>query len=137
MKTKVRERSVEKSTRRTGHSLTSYARRLSKNRLYDLMGALRGPDDYSSDAFCLKRLVTARVRSVLFGPGRPKADVNWVSMPLESEDIWGLGKVVCRLRAGGPMKHYVGHLRVAVEASAGHRVWGGHAKALLKALRGK
>ncbi len=131
------------AARRRKPVLTTYARKLSTRRLYDLLGALRGPDYIGDDAQALKLLVTARVRSILFGPENPlpSTGLTWSDAPLDLGRIENAKPSIRALKVFGAQDgiqspvHYLEHLAKAVEATMGHPVWGRKAVAVLAALR--
>mgnify|MGYP001588339392 FL=1 len=104
--------------------------RYSGANLYDLVSAVRGPD-YGDRHGELKDIITARVRVILFGD-RPIGGVTEDKV-LNKHHL----RVLCRLLADSndrPTAHCLRHMHSAVIASQGHRLWGGYAQRIIKAL---
>ena len=128
--------------------LTAYARKLDAKKLYDLMGALRGPDHADTGAAAsLKDLVTGRVRMILFGKRPDSVVANWTLYPVstyESEHVWINVQLLTATRLARDQEgrdrevwrptHYMKHLRAAVLASADHPIWNGKAAQIARTL---
>ena len=92
--------------------------------LYDLFGAVRGPDDanrFDTSARVLKHELTGRVRAILF-----VMDASFVlpgvwayeSRPLEDVALDDIEKSAVTYREAGGSDHYLSHLIAAVGAIA-------------------
>ena len=109
--------------------------------LYDLVSAVRGPDS-GDDTAMMKGLITARVRVILFGKTPIIGDTE--DSVFSAIDY----TMLCRLLAKNtkppsaqyypytpPSTHCLNHMSSAVDASHDHRIWGGYARRIVKALQ--
>ena len=95
---------------------------------YGLLSAIRGPeivslspDDAGLPGIILKRIITRRIRSIIFYKHECEAD--YTDFPLRVKDVEAL-KTILAL----PLPHYshfIFHLRMAVSISMTHPIWGG------------
>src|SRR3990172_13255170 len=98
---------------------------------YDILSALRGPDDDAN--YTLKELVTARIRSIVFARTKDESvfriDSLYTDTPLSEIELHGfvVGRSVT-------VSHFVYHLVQAVEATVDHPVWGGLGRRLIGRL---
>lgn len=106
--------------------MRKYINRLSPQRQYDLLCALRGPDGEGQDD--LKRVVTARVRAIVF----EYVPARYEPYKLTPADVDRVREAMRTLN--GPSRHCTAHLALAVRASRSHGIWGGLASELIKAL---
>jgi hypothetical protein len=115
---------------------------LSEAQKYDLMSALRGPDDFQFNAaLVFKVQVTARLRSIAFGPetgGAYWPRPAWVDYPLRKYELDQLKAARKEIPSEhwGSFMHYNDHLVGAVSVTRDHPIWGGMGKELLAVLRG-
>lgn len=120
--------------------ITDQRKELTEKEIYDVVTALRGPDDYNFVSSALKTHVTARLRTIVFysnliGTG---ADINYDL--LTDNDIKGLednlySESYPSMRmTGGPLLHYLDHLIHAVRATKDHPIWNNKVDKLLKVL---
>ena len=92
---------------------------------YDLIAAVRGPDDDENEiARALKSIFTFRIRGIVFGwvhPYLTTANVTYTNTPDVQQ--W--------LKAHA---HWQYHMRLAVQGSLEHPIWDGRARNAITAL---
>jgi len=101
---------------------------------YDILSALRGPDDDAD--YELKELVTARIRSIVFAKTKDESVFGiYNDTPLAGTELDALTP---NKRSSGDVypPHFVSHLWEAVNATVDHPVWGGLGRRLLRRLIG-
>lgn len=88
---------------------------------YMLMGAMRGPDSSSDEGRILKRVITARLRALVFTEEECKG--LYLRAPLTRGEFDALTQHIDRLTTRD-LLHYVTHLRDAVAETCDHPIWG-------------
>lgn len=102
---------------------------------YNLLAGVRGPDnDDHSGLMELKRIVTSRIRSIVFCSADCAGSLD--DAPLTPDDVKEVASICKRLDRRNQQGHFRTHLAEAVGASFKHPVWGGLAEQLIDALYG-
>lgn len=99
---------------------------------YDLMAAVRGPDNDNETFGKLKFELTGRVRVILFEEKDIKGISN--SEPLTNDDLKNIAGWVKKIACSQAARHYLRHIREAIAASRTHKVWGKKADKLTDLL---
>jgi hypothetical protein len=105
--------------------------KLSAKRQYDLLSALRGPDERDRDGRdMLKAHITARIRAIVLFSAQQAA---YRDRPMDRDDFH---RVEETMKSISTSDHYIGHLREAVGSSLNHPIWGEHGRRLFSVLGG-
>jgi len=101
-------------------------------RLYNILSALRGPDIRGPGIEALKRIMTGRIRVVVFGTYLQYGPVM-NSDPLTAFDIAQVKKILKEWFDGNNkvvgfsgrdcLRHYLIHTYYAVQATRSHQIW--------------
>ena len=105
--------------------------KLPDKRIYDLLTAVRGPDDEGKKP--LKQLLTARIRTIIFKDAYRCAGI----FQTDSFSSANLSQLKQTLDNNPTSRHFLTHLLHAVESSKRHPIWGGHGPVIYAMLAEK
>jgi len=114
-----------------------------QERPYEILAAVRGPDvdlgeydtlqGYPTDQ--IKDLVTARVRAIVFEESSVTEGSLYCSKPFDAEDLDDLKRLMDEVGRHKEARHFLQHLRRAVQASHEHPIWAQYAGEIIEVLQ--
>lgn len=117
--------------------MKTYFTRLPLQKQYDMAAAVRGPDEGDESLTRIKSVLTARVRSIMFGNDElDGSGAAHYGKAMDEKEMTRLRAAVTAARLADKGYHFLMHLRDAVWATVGHPLWGGKGKEIYLLLGG-